>query len=121
MSCFINLSNHPSSKWSDKQLAQALCYGEVVDIPFPEIDPHCDSEHIDRLVQEYFERIELYDSPTVMVQGEFLFTYRMVVKLKENGIKAIASCSNRRTVEYVDSEGRTNKKSKFEFVGFKEY
>lgn len=121
MTALINLTNHRSSKWSPKQISEAEKLGEITDMPFPEVDPFGSSEYIDELVEEYFLKIKEYDQPVVLVQGEYLFTYRLVNKLKSAGIKAIAGCSDRRTVEYVDSDGRTTRKSEFEFVGFKEY
>ena len=118
---FINLSNHPSDKWSIKQTECAKAYGELVDMPFPKIDPYGTDEYINGLVQEYFEKIVAYDTCVVMVQGEYLFTYRLVCKLKEAGIKVLAGCSERRTIEYVDENGFTDRRSEFEFVDFKEY
>lgn len=32
---FINLTNHPSDKWSKEQLEAARKYGEVVELVFP--------------------------------------------------------------------------------------
>lgn len=118
---FINLSNHPSKKWNKKQRSQAEAFGQIVDLPFPEIDPYGTSSDIDKLVQRYYEKIAAYEEPIVMVQGEFLFTFRLVARLKERGIKAVASCSERRTIEYIDDNGFTTRKSEFEFVDFKEY
>ena len=117
----INISNHASSKWNEKQLAAASEYGEIVDIPFPEVDPYGSSEYIDDLVQEYYNRILEFSDPVVMLQGEFIFTFRLANQLKKAGIKVIASCSERRTIEYIDKNGFTTRKSEFEFVQFKEY
>ena len=47
---FINHTNHPSQYWSDEQLTAAHQYGEVVDIPFPLIDPTLSSNEIGRFV-----------------------------------------------------------------------
>ena len=47
---FINHTNHPSQYWSDEQLAAAHQYGEVVDIPFPLIDPALHSDEIGQFV-----------------------------------------------------------------------
>ena len=118
---FINISNHRSDRWSEKQLQMAARFGEIIDIPFPEVDPYGTSEYIDELVEEYFEKIMKYDRPTVMLQGEYLFTYRLVRRLKDAGIRVVAGCSDRRTIEYINENGFTERKSEFEFVGFKEY
>lgn len=118
---FINLSNHASAKWNEVQLAKAHEYGEIIDMPFPDVDPHGSSGYIDGLVEDYYNRIMKYDNPVVMLQGEYLFTYRLVTKLKNAGITVVAGCSERRTIEYVNDEGFTDRKSEFEFVDFKEY
>lgn len=121
MSSFINLSNHNSSKWNDAQLSTARAYGEIVDIPFPIISPSANSEEIDLLVQEYLDRLSGFDIAAVMLQGEFVFTYRLVSTLKSKGITVLSACSERKVVERIDSEGRTQRESVFEFVQFREY
>ena len=54
----INISNRACDKWSEKQLQAASEFGQIVDIPFPTIDPYADSEAIDDLVKE-----TKYDAP----------------------------------------------------------
>lgn len=118
---FINVSNHSSKKWNEKQIEQAKKYGDIIDIPFPVIDPSSRDEEINHIVNEYFDLIMQYQDCVVMLQGEYIFTYRLVNKLKQHNIKVLASCSERRTIEYVDDNGFTSRKSEFEFVEFKEY
>ena len=36
---FINYTNHPSASWGEKQTDEAKKYGEIVDMPFPNISP----------------------------------------------------------------------------------
>ena len=50
---FINLSNHALQNWSLKQKEEAEKYGELIDLPFPNISPYADSVEIDRLVEKY--------------------------------------------------------------------
>lgn len=118
---FINLSNHPSSRWTAHQLDCAQEYGRVIDLPFPPIDPYCSSGEIDEIVDQYYQRIMTYRKPVVMLQGEYVFTYRLTCRLKAADIKVLAGCSERRTIEYTDNEGMTARRSEFEFVMFKEY
>ncbi len=118
---FINLSNHASDKWSENQKRVAEECGEIMDITFPEIDPYGDESYIDRLVDEYFDIVMKYGNPVVMLQGEFTFTYRLIQRLKNARIKVVAACSERKTVEFVDENGISSKKSLFEFVRFREY
>ena len=121
MGVFVNLSNHPSNPWSKEQYEAASEYGEVVDIPFPQIEACSSEEDIERLVEKYYPKIMQYDSPTVMVQGEFSFTYRMVSTLKESGIKVLTSCADRIVKESRNDDGSTNRMSLFKFVRFREY
>lgn len=121
MAEFINISNHPSEKWSVKQREAAHQYGNIVDIPFPNIPPSTTDSEIDKLVKEHIELLSSHDVAAVMIQGEFVFTYRMVTLLKNRGITVISSCSERRTVGFTDAEGKTQRLSEFEFVKFREY
>ncbi len=118
---FINLSNHTSTRWSEAQKEAARQYGEIVDIPFPAVSPHISSEELDELVEEYFNKIQQYSDVVVMVQGEFIFTYRMIVLLKKHGIRVVAAQSDRRTIEFVDENKNTRRESEFEFIKFMEY
>ena len=121
MNFFINLSNHPSDKWSDEQLVAGKEYGEIIDIQFPAIDPNISNQEMNILVDEYYNLIQEYDHPVVMIQGEFVFTYRMVNKLKRNGIKAVTSCTARIVTEKFQADGTLEKTSLFRFVCFREY
>ena len=121
MSVFINLSNHSSDKWSKAQLSAATAYGEVVDMPFPMISPFAAGDEIDVLVQEYLDKLSGYDIAAVMLQGEFVFTYRLVNALKSKGITVLSACSERKAAEHTESDGRTRRESIFEFVQFREY
>ena len=119
---FINLSNHKSNAWGKEQYAEAVKYGDIVDLQFPNIDAEATSEEVRVLAEEYLHKIiSEYEQPVVMVQGEFTFTYNLVHMLKEQGITVVAACSERKTIETVDENGVTLKKSEFIFVQFREY
>lgn len=120
-SMFINLSNHFSDKWSKKQIEAARIYGEIINLPFPQVNPQSTSEDMDKLADNYYDRITYFNDPVVMLQGEFIFTFRVTVKLKEAGIKVLAGRSERKVIESVNGEGLVERKSVFEFVGFMEY
>lgn len=121
MSVFINLSNHPAEKWDLKQMEAALEYGELVEIAFPPINPHFTDEELDQLVAAYYEKVTAYEDPVVMLQGEFVFTFRLTTLLKRAGIKVVAGCSERRAIEFVDEDGNHVRRSVFEFVKFRDY
>lgn len=118
---FLNISNHKSENWSVNQINEAEKYGKIIDIPFPAVNPRESDEYMDDLVDEYYQKVMEYEKPTVMVQGEFVFTYRFVNQLKQAGIKVVASCSERRVTEEIDENGCTIRRSQFEFVKFREY
>ena len=121
MQIFINLSNHSSDKWGAAQLKAAEVYGSIADLPFPQIDSKADSLEIDGLVSKYLDIILEKEAAAIMLQGEFVFTYRLVKALKEHGIKVLSACSERKVIEHTDNEGRTQRESIFEFVQFREY
>lgn len=116
----INLSNHPSTKWSDEQLLAAKEYGEVTDLPFPDIDPDGDEADVCRLVDEYEEKIKDiaadYDV-TIHVMGEMNFTYSFVKRMQGLGIKCVASTTKRIVKELNSGE----KITRFQFVRFRNY
>ena len=46
LAIFNNFSNHPSKAWGKTQLNAAMEYGEVIDIPFPAVNPYSNKEEI---------------------------------------------------------------------------
>lgn len=119
----INLSNHPSALWSDKQLIAAHAFGDIIDLKFPSVDPNKGSKYIDSLACEYFKRIEVLiadegASQTVYVHlmGEFSFCFALFQLLKKYSIRCVVSTSNR--VSYTDESNQ--KISEFNFVRFRE-
>lgn len=118
---FVNVSNHPSELWLDDQKKSAMQYGEVVDLAFPLIYKGYDSIKYDELVESYYERIMDLCPDVVMVQGEFVFTHRLVNTLKKSGVKVVAARSERSSLEYKDENGVIHKQSTFEFIDFVEY
>lgn len=117
----LNVSNHPSELWGSKQLDAAHQYGGVVDIPFPPIPAETTSIEIERKVEEYLQKIRAYTHPIIMVQGEFVFNFRIVSGLKKQGYGVVASVSERVAREEQDENGVETKTSTFEFRGFWEY
>lgn len=118
---FVNLSNHPVSGWMREQIEAAREFGDIVDLPFPEVSPFADSEEIDRIVEDYYERVLAFGEPTVMLMGEQVVTYRLVNRLKDAGLRVVASCSERRAEEEKQPDGTIKKLSVFRFVRFREY
>lgn len=118
---FVNFSNHPSELWGEKQRQEALKWGEIVDVPFPDIDPNASKKAIAILAERCVEEIMEYDPEAVMCQGEFSLAYTVVQLLKEQGVVVVTACSQRVVTEQRISESETQKNSVFEFVKFREY
>lgn len=117
----INCTNHPYEIWNDAQRKAAEVYGEVVDFPFPHIDPELTVEDLRKLTEDCCEKIKVRSPAAVMVAGEFTFTFMLVDKLIRDGITVICSCSRRMTVESKKDDGTNEKKSVFLFERFREY
>lgn len=116
---FINLSNHPSAGWGEEQMTQAKRYGQVVDLPFPQVDPMMTSEQVqslaDRCVKTILEMGDEADM-TVHVMGEMTLCYHVVKALLAHGVRCVAS-----TTERIATEVEGKKVSEFRFVQFREY
>jgi len=116
----INLSNHPSSLWSKTQIKTAKQYGEIVDLPFPQVDPSGDESYIETLAVECCQKVldlANYNFVTVHLMGEMTLTMALVKKLQAFGITCVASTTER--VTCILSDGR--KESVFKFVRFRNY
>ncbi len=120
---FVNFSNHPSDRWDISQYNAAVKYGEIVDVPFPEVSPEEDEAYIDRLIDESVTKITSAGDTleAVMVQGEYNLTYGVVNRLLALGIKVLSACTQRNVIESVDETGNITKESRFCFVRFREY
>lgn len=119
----INLSNHPQSKWTKKQIETALKkYKSIYDIPFPYISPKASTNQVKRKAEKYLKIIldALKQSKdknnAVHLMGEFTFVYHLVNLLKKEKIKVIVSTTDR-IVEEKDGK----KIVTFNFVRFREY
>jgi hypothetical protein len=121
----INLTNHPSKKWTTQQITVAKqLFGTIADIDFPAINPNATSSEIDEIAHEYFTKTVAYfdqcanttHTNAVHIQGEFTFVFRLVTMLKTSGISCVASTSNRK-VELVEGK----KVVEFNFIQFREY
>lgn len=118
----INLSNHPSQGWSERQLEAASHYGEIIDIAFPPISPSDNYEQIEQLAEKYLDIIanNFEQSKTknaVHIAGELSFCYALITKLKKLGCTTLTSTS-RRITENIDDKTTIKR---FEFEQFREF
>ncbi|MFT6130112.1 MAG: hypothetical protein ACJATN_001838 [Neolewinella sp.] len=113
----LNLTNHPSTRWSEKQLATAEeAYGEVQDLQFPSIPSGASTAEVEELAETYLEKVVEASPTAVHLQGEFTFVYALALRLQEQGIPVVASTSER-----VVEEREGKKIVHFNFVQFRDY
>lgn len=117
---FLNFSNHPGSLWGPEQKTAAGQFGQIEDLPFPQVPADMSSEAVRRLADEYAEQILSRKPDCVLCQGEFCLSWHVIARLKEAGVRVVAACSDR-VAEEVYGETGTEKKSVFRFVQFREY
>lgn len=117
----INLSNHPSDKWSEAQTAAANeQFGEIVDLPFPQIEPDATKADITKIAQHYLIRVDQLGEPmttSIHIGGEMTLTYALVNLLQNLGYRCYASTSRRESIEIEPGK----KTVIFQFVAFREY
>lgn len=127
---FINLSNHPSGQWDDPQRNAAMRYGQIVDLPFPEVPPEMGEDDVKTVAMNFYGKIRRLahkycngDSSqvTVMLQGEFTLVYILTKMLRADGIRVVSGCTERESRSVRNSDGSVRKVSVFRFVRFREY
>lgn len=120
---FVNFSNHNSSKWAPSQVEAAEKYGDIVDVPFPAVNPSATKEDIQTLAEKSVSEILAQHPSIVMVQGESTLVYAVVNKLQSKGIPCCAACTRRRSEEELQqlSAAGLTREGMFAFMGFREY
>ena len=91
----INFTNHPSSQWSPEQIKAAQEFGEIQDLPFPQISPSADRKEVIDIAQMYVQEILQQKPEAVICQGEFTLAYSITKRLRDEGIPVLAACSDR--------------------------
>jgi hypothetical protein len=120
----LNLSNHPSTRWSDKQKQTAIeKYGTIQDMPFPNVPPAAIPSEIKTMAADYVKQIRGLakaeeNAPfAVHIMGEMTLVFRIISLLKRSKISCMASTSERKSIENSDG----TKTMQFEFIQFREY
>ena len=120
MARFVNLTNHPSAKWSAPQRDAALALAsELVDLPFPEVPVDAGESWLRATAMALAERVAPGD--TACVQGEFTLAFLVVAELQRKDVACVAAATVRDVVEGQDDKGATMKTTRFVFRRFREY
>lgn len=117
---FVNFSNHPSAGWGVEQREAAEKSGAICDMPFPAVPPKATGTEIEEAAEKIAGEILSLNPDAVLCQGEFTLSYAVIRILRENNIKVVAACSERKSEDIIEN-GSTVKKATFSFVGFREY
>ena len=118
---FINFSNHSCNTWSAEQLAAAEFYGEVLDLPFPDVPAEVDEAWINAAADALCREISERHPAAVMVQGEMSLAFAVASRLLKSGITAVCATSKRVCKTITNADGSVERQSVFRFVGFRKY
>lgn len=117
---FINLSNHPSDGWEARQVAAASRYGDIVDLPFPNVPAEEDEDFIASLAGRYarlFREQYCPERDVFHIMGEMCFSFALIRLLRASGFTCVASTSER----VVREDGKGHKEAYFSFIRFRKY
>ena len=118
----INLTNHPSGAWQEKQRVElSKKFGELVDMPFPQISPTATTDELRDVATEYLKKIEDAQPDAVFLAGEFTFAFMMIDELLNRGVPVLISAAGRKTTEEKMKDGTIKKTSKFDFNWYRYY
>lgn len=118
---FLNLTNHPAARWDEKQKTAAQAYGEIVDLPFPAVDPEMDERALAELAASLEETVCAMAPDAVLLQGEMGLTYCLTHALLRRGVTVLHATSRREVVERILPDGTTEKTARFAFCRFRAY
>lgn len=119
----INLSNHPSDKWSEKQKQVATAqFGAIRDMPFPNIPPEIDIKGVAEIALQQIALIlqsnKTETQPTdisILLNGEQSFLIVFYLLATKNELPCYVATSERNTVMNEDG----SKTVQFNFVQFR--
>ena len=145
MKKLINVSNHPSTGWTEKQKAG---WDEIIDIPFPQVSPELDGREVSHLAWETYKQIirrlyaeyrkglrgkpsprpeadrlirqKLLSDVVLHVAGEFCLFFNLVSLVKADRGRVVVATSKREVVEEVQPDGSTKKTIRFNFIKWRE-
>lgn len=123
---FLNISNHPSTTWSETQLEASKLIdskAQIVDFPFPLVDPTWSTIEVKEAAKHTWNQIQALlntrDQKVIaaMIAGEPIMCSYLVGLLKHVEIK----CYSATTTREVQMDENGVKQSTFTFVRFREW
>ena len=117
----VNFTNHKYEAWSDEQKSAAQKWGEVIDLPFPNVKPQASKADVEKMAQSFSGKIISMKPCATTAQGEMTLCFAVVNRLKAAEISVFAATSERTIIEKTDEDGNSVRTSVFKFVQFREY
>lgn len=122
---FVNISNHPSTRWEESQRQEALELdkigeGSIMDVKFPAVPPEAGGDDIETLADQVAASVP-ESTIVAMVSGEFCLTMAIVLRLQRRGITCVAATTRRDTIETMAPDGSVVKTAVFRFVRFRRF
>lgn len=119
---FVNLSNHPVSSWSDLQRQAAEAIGVPTDVSAElTVDPGATSEEVVENARTIADMVRGLGATAAHVATEPTLTFALVRELQSFGVRCYAATTHRRSTVAPVGDATVEKRSLFEFVGWREY
>jgi len=115
----INISNHPSTRWSDEQKEASKEFAsEIIDVPFPLVNPSANTAEICQLANDIFYKhiVPKRKNCILMIQGEFSLRYALFMLCKANGFSIAIPTTKREVQEKFLPDGSVIKQAVFKFI-----
>ena len=118
---FYNLSNHPHANWGNVQLDAARKWGDIEDVPFPEVNAQLDEQDILRAAQECVNKIKLSTGDAIFVAGEYGAVFPIIDELLNQGKTVLSTASDGKTTYRTIGNGTNERIIHFNFLKFIPY
>ncbi len=118
---FYNLSNHPHVNWGNAQLEAARKWGDIEDVPFPEVNAQLDEQDILRAAQESVTKIQMSKDDAIFVAGEYGFVFPIIDELLNQGKTVLSTASEDKTAYRTADNGTSERIIHYNFLKFIPY
>ena len=118
---FYNLSNHPHINWGNAQLEAARKWGDIEDVPFPEINAQLDEQDILRAAQECVKKIQMSKHDAILVAGEYGAVFPIIDELLNQGKTVLSTASDGKIAYHTADNGTSERIIHYNFLKFIPY
>lgn len=118
---FYNLSNHPHANWGNAQLEAARKWGDIEDVPFPEVNAQLNEQDILRVALECVKKIKMSKDDAIFVAGEYGFVFPIIDELLSQGKTVLSTASDSKKAYYTADNGTSERIIHYNFLKFIPY